>query len=175
MWVSSRLSRRIRVDEQPIELVDGIYYLGCTRKNDSSRGRDIQPRCAKANSAFNSLIKCPIPNEVKLRVYLSAIRSIMMYRSETWAAPVTVMEKLDCMERKLFRRLVDYFWQLVRHNEERDQEVDVVYRLMTRGKRQHLVRPPKVFTEKLSSLLRPWYEETIRPSCSGCPEDACKS
>ncbi|KAK6727901.1 hypothetical protein RB195_005518 [Necator americanus] len=76
-------------------------------KNNGSYERDVQQRCAKATSAFNST-KClwstPITNEVKLRVYLSAIRPIMMYGSETSAAPSTVMERLDCTERKLLRR-----------------------------------------------------------------------
>ncbi|KAK6740998.1 hypothetical protein RB195_009071 [Necator americanus] len=79
MWISSRPRTGIR--------------------NNGSYERDVQQRCAKATSAFNSLTKClcstSITNEVKLRVYLSAIRPIMMNGSETWAAPSTVMERLD--------------------------------------------------------------------------------
>ncbi|KAK6756945.1 hypothetical protein RB195_015021 [Necator americanus] len=33
----------------------------------------------------------------------------MMYGSETWAAPSTVMDRLDCAERKLLRWLLGYF------------------------------------------------------------------
>ncbi|KAK6740981.1 hypothetical protein RB195_009058 [Necator americanus] len=114
MWISSRPRTGIRVDGQPIELVNEFCYLGCMLKNNGSYERDVQQRCAKATSAFNSLTKClcstSITNEVKLRVYLSAIRPIMMYGSETWAAPSTVMERLDCTERKLLRRLLGYFW-----------------------------------------------------------------
>ncbi|KAK6762743.1 hypothetical protein RB195_023450 [Necator americanus] len=108
--VSSRASTGIWVDGQPIELVDEFCYLGCMLKNDVSWKKDIQQRCAKANPSFNSLTKClwstSMPNGVKLQVYLSGIRPIMMYRSETWAAPAMVMKKLDCMERKLFRQLL---------------------------------------------------------------------
>ncbi|KAK6747900.1 hypothetical protein RB195_000856 [Necator americanus] len=82
------------------------------------------PRCAKATSAFNSLTKClwstPITNEVKLRVYLSAIRPFMMYGSETWAALSTVMERLDCAKRKLLRRLLGCLWP--RNMEKRQME-----------------------------------------------------
>ncbi|KAK6760338.1 hypothetical protein RB195_021711 [Necator americanus] len=121
MWISSRPRTGIRVDGQPIELVDEFYYLGCMLKNNGSYERDVQQRCAKAKSAFNSLTKClwstPITNEVKLRVYPSAIRPIMMYGSETWAAPSTVMERLDGTERKLLRLLLGYFWPRVYHNE----------------------------------------------------------
>ncbi|KAK6728615.1 hypothetical protein RB195_005952 [Necator americanus] len=48
----------IRVDGQPIELVDEFCYLGCMLKNDGNYERDIQQRFAGANSAFNSLTKC---------------------------------------------------------------------------------------------------------------------
>ncbi|KAK6762969.1 hypothetical protein RB195_023613 [Necator americanus] len=113
-WISSRPRTGIKVDGQPIELVDEFCYLDCTLKNNGSYERDVQQRCAKAISAFDSLTKClwstSITNEVKLRVYLSAIRPIMMYGSETWAAPSTVMERLDREERKLLRRLLGYFW-----------------------------------------------------------------
>ncbi|KAK6745805.1 hypothetical protein RB195_012118 [Necator americanus] len=72
MWISSRPPTRIRVDGQPIELVDEFCYLGCTLKNNGSYERDVQQRCAKATSAFNSLTKCLwsplITHEVKLRV-----------------------------------------------------------------------------------------------------------
>ncbi|KAK6756465.1 hypothetical protein RB195_014714 [Necator americanus] len=99
MWISSRPRTGVRVEGQLIELVDEFCYLGCTLKNNGSYKRDVQQRCAKATSAFNSLTKClwstPITNEVKLRVYLSAIRPIMMYGSETWAAPSTVKERFD--------------------------------------------------------------------------------
>ncbi|KAK6734652.1 hypothetical protein RB195_018066 [Necator americanus] len=83
MWTSSRTRTGIRVDGQPIELVDEFCYLGCTLKNNGSYERDVQQRFAKATSAFNSLTGClwwtPITDEAKLRVYLSAIRPIMMY------------------------------------------------------------------------------------------------
>ncbi|KAK6754256.1 hypothetical protein RB195_013322 [Necator americanus] len=99
-----------RNQDQLIELVDEFCHLGCTLKNNGSYERDVQQRCAKATSAFKSLTKCLwstlITNEVKLRLYLSAIRPIMMYGSKTWAAPSRVIERLDCTERKLLRLLL---------------------------------------------------------------------
>ncbi|KAK6739361.1 hypothetical protein RB195_021032 [Necator americanus] len=46
-----------------------------------------------------------------------------MYGSETWAAPPTVMERLDCTE--LLRRLLGYFWPRICHNEDLYAETDV--------------------------------------------------
>ncbi|KAK6757721.1 hypothetical protein RB195_015499 [Necator americanus] len=68
----------------------------------------------------------------------------MMYGSETWAASSAVMERLDCTEQKLIRRLLGYFWPWVYHNEGLYAEIDVVYRRMTRGRYQHLAPPSKV-------------------------------
>ncbi|KAK6743716.1 hypothetical protein RB195_010798 [Necator americanus] len=133
IWISSRPRTGIRVDGKPIELVDEFCYLGCTLKNN---GREMFSK--NAPRPLLHLTKClwstSITNEVKLRVYLSAIRPIMMYGSETWAATSTVMERLDCRERKLLRRLLGYFWPRVCHNEDLYAEIDVVYRRMTRGK-----------------------------------------
>ncbi|KAK6748094.1 hypothetical protein RB195_000990 [Necator americanus] len=67
---------------------------------------------------------------------------IMIYGSETFAEPSTMMERLDCTERKLLRLLLGYFWPRVCYNEDLYAEIDVVYRWVTRGKHQHLA--PKV-------------------------------
>ncbi|KAK6737703.1 hypothetical protein RB195_020046 [Necator americanus] len=149
MWISSRPRTGIRVNGQPIELVDEFCYLGCTLKNNDSYERDVQQRCAKATSAFNSLTKrlwsTPITNEVKLRAIRNSPYHIpMIYGSETWAAPSTVIVRLDCTERKLLRRLLGYFWPRVCHNEDLYAEIDVVYWRMTRGRHQHLAPPSKV-------------------------------
>ncbi|KAK6762241.1 hypothetical protein RB195_023090 [Necator americanus] len=68
----------------------------------------------------------------------------MIYGSETWAAPSTVTERLDCTERKLLRRLLGYFWPTVCHNDDLYAETNVVYRRMTRGRYQHLAPSSKV-------------------------------
>ncbi|KAK6764866.1 hypothetical protein RB195_024983 [Necator americanus] len=120
-------------------------------KNNDTCESEIQHRCAKACSAFNSSTKClwstPIIREVKQRVYLSANRLIMMYGSETWAAPSTLMSKIDCMEMKLLRRMLDYFWSRVRHNENLHEYVDLMYRRIASERYQHLAPPSKIATE----------------------------
>ncbi|KAK6760732.1 hypothetical protein RB195_021978 [Necator americanus] len=68
----------------------------------------------------------------------------MMYGSDTWAAPSTVMERLDCTERKLLGRLLGYFWPTVCHNKDLYPEIDVVYRRMIRGRYHHLAPPSKL-------------------------------
>ncbi|KAK6763581.1 hypothetical protein RB195_024053 [Necator americanus] len=86
IWFSLKPGTGIGVDRQP-ELVDEFCYLECMLKNNGSYEKDIQQRCAKVISAFNSLTRClwptPITDKVMLRVYLSTIHLIMMYGFET--------------------------------------------------------------------------------------------
>ncbi|KAK6761353.1 hypothetical protein RB195_022423 [Necator americanus] len=56
----------------------------------------------------------------------------------------TMMERLDCTERKLLRRLLGYFWRRACHNEDLYAEFHLVYRRMTHGRYQHLAPPSKV-------------------------------
>ncbi|KAK6765684.1 hypothetical protein RB195_025537 [Necator americanus] len=81
--------------------------------------------------------------------------------SETWAAPATVTEKLDCVERKLFKRLLGYFEPLVCHKGELYSEVDMVYRRITRGKGLLLPWPSEVVME---NRLRVFGHVMRRPS-----------
>ncbi|KAK6756716.1 hypothetical protein RB195_014881 [Necator americanus] len=85
----------------------------------------------------------PHHNEVKLSL---PIRNTPHHdvRIGDFGAPSTVMERLDCTERKLPRRLLGYFWPGVCHNEDLYAEIDVVYRQMTGGRHQHLAPPSKV-------------------------------
>ncbi|KAK6741450.1 hypothetical protein RB195_009358 [Necator americanus] len=53
------------------------------------------------------------------------------------------MERLNCTELKLLRRLFGYFWPTVYHNEDLCAEIDVAYWQMTHGRYQHLVAPSK--------------------------------
>ncbi|KAK6764072.1 hypothetical protein RB195_024412 [Necator americanus] len=54
------------------------------------------------------------------------------------------MERLDCTERKLLKRLLGYFWPSLCPSEDLYAEIDVVYRRMTHRRHQHLAPPPKV-------------------------------
>ncbi|KAK6762948.1 hypothetical protein RB195_023598 [Necator americanus] len=71
-----------------------------------------------------------------------------------------MMEKLDYVETNLFRGVLGYFWPLVCHNEELYPEMDMLYRWMTREKRQNLA-PPEVVME---NRLRFFGHVTRRPS-----------
>ncbi|KAK6727718.1 hypothetical protein RB195_005415 [Necator americanus] len=90
MWISPRPRRGIRVDGQPIELVDEFCYLGFTLKNNGSYERDVQQRCAMATSAFNSkcLWSTPLTHEIKLRPADRLVKRVLRSLSgSSWKKP----------------------------------------------------------------------------------------
>ncbi|KAK6760406.1 hypothetical protein RB195_021757 [Necator americanus] len=72
------------------------------------------------------------------------------------------MERLDCTERKLLRRLLGYFWPRVCHNEDLFAEIDVVYRRMTRGRYQHFAPPSKVAKKKPPGRKWKFWTEMVK-------------
>ncbi|KAK6763645.1 hypothetical protein RB195_024096 [Necator americanus] len=63
---------------------------------------------------------------------------IVMYRSDTWSARSTVMERLHGTGKKWL--WLGYFWPRVSHNGDLYAENDELNRLMARGRYQQLVR-----------------------------------
>ena len=83
---------------------------------------DITTRINKANSAFFQYkrIWCQgskISESRKIRLYESLVISVLLYNCSSWAAPADVMEKLNVMQRKHLRKLLNIYWPAVISNE----------------------------------------------------------
>ncbi|KAK6761038.1 hypothetical protein RB195_022198 [Necator americanus] len=94
-------SAKLQCDDEVVSKLAAAYGSRlCLRKCKQFKVR-------VSSSVFNSLTKClwstTIANKVRLRLALTAIRPIMIYRSETWAVPSTVTKKLDRSERTAVR------------------------------------------------------------------------
>ena len=76
--------------------------------------KDIERRCTLGNIAFQSFKKVWMNSKItlhkKLRVYEAQVVSIIMYNSSCWAAPATVLEKLDICHRKHLRFIMNIWW-----------------------------------------------------------------
>ncbi|XP_078682194.1 uncharacterized protein LOC144916745 [Branchiostoma floridae x Branchiostoma belcheri] len=76
---------------------------------------DIEARCIMGNIAFRSFCKIwirrsRIPLTRKLQLYNACCVSIMLYNCNRWAAPRTVIEKLDTCHRKHLRAITGLQW-----------------------------------------------------------------
>ncbi|KAK6726101.1 hypothetical protein RB195_004421 [Necator americanus] len=86
------------------------------------------------------------------------------------------MERLDCTERKLFRRLLGYFCPSVCHNGEFYVDVDTIYRQMTRRKYQHLAsKMAKVNRLRFfGHILRRSADRLVQRVLRSLPDSSCK-
>ena len=87
---------------------------------------DIINRCNKANTAFHSKYKklwcqgskrTQITEQRKIRLYESLVTSILLYNCCCWAAPQTVLESVNVLQRKHLRQIIRIFWPNTISNE----------------------------------------------------------
>ena len=119
--------------------MESFCYLGSQIQPNGSCTEDIGQRIRKAFVAFNSLNRClwsaNIDSCIKLRVYLVAIRPILLYGAETWSGTdSSLLERIDRAERRLLRRLLGYFYPVRPSSEEIYREVDQLQYRLTHGR-----------------------------------------
>ncbi|KAK6754073.1 hypothetical protein RB195_013215 [Necator americanus] len=108
---------------------------------------------------------CDGPNSVPTAAPTAPFRAHRNYARDSFrfdptidsvfAALSAVMEKPDCMKRKLLRRILAQFCPMISHNVEIYSEVDMLHRRMTREKHQHVAPPLKY--SKFSAENRPHF------------------
>ena len=72
---------------------------------------DITRRISLGYAAFNKYNKAwsnKIPLDKRLLLYEALVVSVMMYNSSCWAAPKSVLEKLDIVHRRHLRSILNY-------------------------------------------------------------------
>jgi hypothetical protein len=77
--------------------------------------KDIQRRCNLGEAAFQNYDKCwlqgpKIPLHIKIKLYNALVASVMIYNSNSWAAPAIVLEKLNITHRNHLRRILKIHW-----------------------------------------------------------------
>ncbi|KER19536.1 hypothetical protein T265_15512, partial [Opisthorchis viverrini] len=105
-WVGSNPS--LVLADEPIELVDKFTYRGSCHGGLTKD--DISIRIGKARAAFANLRhlwrRRDIRFSVKGRVYNAAVRSILLYGSETWPLRAEDVKRLSWKEEDLCCRAV---------------------------------------------------------------------
>ncbi|KAH7700623.1 reverse transcriptase [Aphelenchoides avenae] len=100
----------ITVAGEPLKESDHFCYLGSIITRDGNVRPDITQRLNKARAAFGMLQQClwstSISTKMKLRVYATAIRPILLYAAETWQMTQYEQEDLDKAERRFLRKIL---------------------------------------------------------------------
>ena len=99
----------IVMDDLMLEMVDVFKYLGSTVTWDNDVEEEVKLRiagAAKCSWALKDILKSKLlSHRTKLQAYVTMIRPIATYASETWSLTKHIEHMLLVFERKIFRRI----------------------------------------------------------------------
>ena len=104
----------ITVDGSPVEQVSHFTYLGTTISSDGTIDRDLTNRINKASGAFNQLGNIwknrNIYKSTKIRIYKSAVITILTYGCETWNTTKNQLKRFEVFHQRCLRRILKIKW-----------------------------------------------------------------
>ena len=104
----------IYIDGEAVKSTKKFTYLGSVMSVEDGALSDIKARLAKARNAFSNLNSIWRTNkyslDLKLKIYNSNVKSILMYGAETWRFVRNDFNKLNVFHTKSLRRICKIFW-----------------------------------------------------------------
>lgn len=104
LTVMSNLGKLYKLEE-----VDRVKYLGTIITRTPGSSEEIQARLMAGNrciNALNRLLKSKVTSRsLKLRIYKTIIRPIVVFASEVWTLRTIEIQKLEVWERKVLRKI----------------------------------------------------------------------
>ncbi len=113
MCVNSVPTAPILINDEPLEFVEDFTYLGSLISKDSGASKDIKTSLRKAQGAFSQL--WPIWRskqyslKMKMLLYNSNVKSVLLYGSESWRAVKTEMMRMEVFQNGCLRRICQNF------------------------------------------------------------------
>ena len=122
MRVNNQSQEPISVYGEPIEEVDFFIYLGSVVDKLGGTDADIKARKGKARSAFKKMknvwSSAMLSTRIKVRIFNSTIKPVLMYGSETWRMNSTPINKVQSFVNSCLRKLLRIHWPEVITNQE---------------------------------------------------------
>lgn len=105
----------LSVMNKQIKYVDKFVYLGAIVQWNNDCALELNRRAALAKAASRNLYspvwkRRNISDPIKVKVYLSLIRPILMYAAESWPMTKAMCKKLASTETQLLRRALGIKW-----------------------------------------------------------------
>ena len=114
MCVHSIPTAPILVNEEPLEFVEVLTYLGSLISKDSGASKYIKARLGKAQGAFRQLR--PIWRskqyslKTKILLFKSNVKFYLLHGSESWRVVKTDMRRMEVFHNGCLRRIRQIFW-----------------------------------------------------------------
>ena len=170
----SGLQPSLMVSGEPLAVVDKFTYLGSCISSNANVVDEITAQITKARQVFGKLQHLwrqrTISLRVKGRIYQAAVRSVLLYGSETWPVRSEDIRRLATFDHRCLRNIAGVWWEhrmnnsKVRHmvlgaQARSISELMTLHRLRWLG---HVLRMPEdrlprraLFSQPHSSWKRP--------------------
>ncbi|KAL4088534.1 hypothetical protein QTP88_023628 [Uroleucon formosanum] len=107
--VNYRQGEIMEVDNHSFKRVSHFNYLGSILTNDNNIKVEIDTRLKKGNNCYYGLGKVlsakAVSKNLKVQIYTTLIRPVVLYGSETWPLRKAEQMRLEVFERKILRRI----------------------------------------------------------------------
>jgi len=114
--------QKFRLEEMEIEEVGSSVYLGSVVSESGGREEDVASRIKKANGVFVQLNpvwrNLNISKEVKIRIFSTYVKSVLLYTCETWQTTNQITRRLQIFVNKCLRQRMNIKWTETIMNEE---------------------------------------------------------
>ena len=104
----------LQINGSRLEEVDNFVYLGSCISNDGRVGKEIEKRISKARGTFAGLRHLwrqeGISLALKVRVYKTTVRAVLLYGCETWPIRSEDLRRLEIFDHQCLRSLAYVRW-----------------------------------------------------------------
>jgi hypothetical protein len=99
----------IMLNRQPYEGISSFKYLGCMVAYNNDVMVDIKEKIAAGNRclhALDNILKAKyVAKKIKIRIYKTIIKPVIIYGSEVWTITDRIASILMAWERKILRKI----------------------------------------------------------------------
>jgi len=114
MKINSNRNENICINGKVIEKTETFLYLGANISTEGGTDKDVTTRIKKAQYTFKTLHKIwrsgSINLKLKIKIFNTTVRAVLLYGSETWKLTKQQENKLDTFQTKCLRKIFKIFW-----------------------------------------------------------------
>ena len=115
MKMKNKSAAKTNVHGVELEEVEHFKYLGSYISADSNIEKEISTRIGLAAQAFSRLQNIwkssALQTNIKLKIYKSNVRSVLLYAAETWRTNRKIESRLRGFEGRCLRRILRIHWE----------------------------------------------------------------
>jgi hypothetical protein len=112
----------IQIDGNIIENVENFTCLGSNVSIDGGAAKDVNLKIQKARGVFARMSNIWRANylsiKTKLRIFNACVKSVLLYRCETWFVTRSIERKLQSFINRCLRSILRIWWPKIISNED---------------------------------------------------------